>query len=228
MKLRVPLALLFVVALLFHAVPSNLSATDGPCQEDIRKFCRDVTPGSGRIDRCLREHEAEVSRECREMRLGIREKVRGTLDACLPDVNRFCRRVQAGEARIVRCLKEHEAELSLQCRAQAQGLKDLVDKDHSCYQDQEEFCGDVVPGEGRILNCMTEHRPDLSDACNAYIEYTLLQIKVEGVGRELMDACKADLQKHCRGIPPGKGRLKDCLWEHENEISRACRAKVKP
>jgi len=218
------------MTVLFWVVPQNPSAFAWPCQEDILKFCKEVTPGSGRLDRCLREHQDEVSRECREKRLGIREKVRGTLDACLPDVKKFCEGVPAGQARIVRCLKEHEAELSSPCRTRAQELKDLVGKGHPCYEDQETFCGDVVPGAGRILNCMADHRPDLSNACNAYIEETLIQIKekVVEVGQDFMDACKVDLQKYCRGSPPGKGRLVNCLREHENEISGACRAKVKP
>jgi len=37
-----------------------------PCVEDIAKFCKDVQPGGGRIVRCLKEHESELSPECNE------------------------------------------------------------------------------------------------------------------------------------------------------------------
>jgi len=223
-------AVLFVVSALM--LPCVLAAPDAlawPCQEDIRKFCKDVVPGSGRLDRCLREHQDEISLECREVRLGIKEKVTGFIDECAGDMKKFCGNVPGGDARIARCLKEHEAKLSPECRARAKGLKELMGRGNPCYGDQEEFCGDVVPGQGRILECMLEYRPDLSDGCNAYIEDTLLQLKrkvtehVKGV----MDACRGDIQKHCSGLPPGLKRLENCLNEHEKDLSDTCRDRLK-
>jgi hypothetical protein len=35
------------------------------CQEEITKMCDDVKPGGGRLARCLREHEAELSNDCK-------------------------------------------------------------------------------------------------------------------------------------------------------------------
>jgi len=215
---RAAVVAVLAAAALAGALSPLRPASAWTCEEDIRKFCKDVTPGSGRIERCLREHESQVSPECREKRLKIRDTVRGALEACLPEARKFCEKVPAGEARILRCLKEHEDDLSPACRSAARGLEDLFGKGHPCQGDQERFCGDVVPGEGRVMNCMAEHRPDLSDGCNAFLEDALNQAteKVVEVGQEFMDACQADLQKHCRGIPPGKGRLAECLREHED------------
>ena len=36
------------------------------CQGDVTQFCKDVKPGGGRIIECLKEHSAELSRECKE------------------------------------------------------------------------------------------------------------------------------------------------------------------
>jgi hypothetical protein len=38
----------------------------GPCAEDIAKFCKDVQAGGGRIAQCLKEHQNELSPECKE------------------------------------------------------------------------------------------------------------------------------------------------------------------
>jgi hypothetical protein len=35
-------------------------------------------------------------------------------------------------------------------------------------------------------------------------------------------ACRADLQKYCRGVELGGGRLKDCLDGHQNVVSPQC------
>lgn len=46
------------------------------CKDDVAKFCTDENPGSGRIFRCLKKHEAELSAACQE-RMGQRKKITG-------------------------------------------------------------------------------------------------------------------------------------------------------
>ena len=94
----------------------------GPCAREIETFCKDVKPGGGRIVNCLKEHESELSEACRErgleMREKAKEKVREAHQACRGDIEQFCKDVQPGGGRIVRCLKENEAQLSVACREQ--------------------------------------------------------------------------------------------------------------
>jgi Cysteine rich repeat len=40
------------------------SVLDGPCKVEVERFCNRVKPGSGRIQACLKEHVAELSRFC--------------------------------------------------------------------------------------------------------------------------------------------------------------------
>ena len=40
-------------------------------------------------------------------------------------------------------------------------------------------------------------------------------------------ACKADIEKLCPGVKPGEGRIVSCLKEKQNEVSDACKAKLK-
>jgi hypothetical protein len=37
--------------------------------------------------------------------------------------------------------------------------------------------------------------------------------------------CKQDIQKFCKDVKPGGGRLIECLKTHENELSAACKEK---
>ncbi len=37
----------------------------GPCADDAAKFCKDVQPGDGHIMKCMKEHENELSPECK-------------------------------------------------------------------------------------------------------------------------------------------------------------------
>ncbi len=89
----------------------------GPCRADVEKFCKGVQPGGGRIARCLKNHESELSEECAAHVARVSEKFKEARDACSGDVKKFCQDVRPGKGRIISCLKSHEAELSEACRA---------------------------------------------------------------------------------------------------------------
>lgn len=38
--------------------------------------------------------------------------------------------------------------------------------------------------------------------------------------------CRADIQKFCKDVKPGGGRIRDCLKSHEAELSANCRSHV--
>src|SRR5262249_25614951 len=40
------------------------------------------------------------------------------------------------------------------------------------------------------------------------------------------EPCRPDLEKFCKGVKPGGGRLVECLKQHESELSGGCRAKL--
>jgi len=52
----------------------------------------------------------------------------------------------------------------------------------------------------------------LSFSLNAYAEESLI--------------CADDIEKYCKGIKPGGGRILNCLKAHENELSASCRGKI--
>lgn len=47
---------------LFDEKVKNLSKF---CKDDIHKFCMDVKPGEGKIIKCLRENESQITQECK-------------------------------------------------------------------------------------------------------------------------------------------------------------------
>lgn len=96
---------------------SDTQAADGrPCKEDVARFCADVTPGGGRIAKCLKEHENELSAACKARGEEVKSKMKEAIQACQKDAAQFCNDVKPGNGRIFKCLKEHEQELSTECR----------------------------------------------------------------------------------------------------------------
>ena len=87
------------------------------CKGDVEKFCKDVKPGGGRIIKCLKEHESELSETCKKKEGEMKEHMKEAHEACKGDIEKLCKGIHPGEGRIVKCLKEHEAEVSAACKA---------------------------------------------------------------------------------------------------------------
>ena len=107
------------------------------------------------------------------------------------------------------------------------GLRSIASAQQGpCADDTKKFCKDVKPGGGRIIKCLEEHKSELSDACKKHLESGQSRIQ----GREHLQqagaACKSDIDKFCKDIAPGGGRIMKCLKEHQAELSDACKTHV--
>jgi hypothetical protein len=162
---------------MFAVVASLLLAQAHPCVADAQKFCKDVEPGQGRIAACLKQHESELSADCKQRQAGFREQVQELTEACKDDAQKFCAGVQPGAGRIARCLQQHADHLSPGCKAQgekmvahrAQRRGAMQEIAQACKPDAEKFCADVQPGGGRIVQCLKQHQTELSSECTAAV-----------------------------------------------------------
>ena len=99
----------------------------------------------------------------------------------------------------------------------AGGRAYAAEQELPCAQEIAKYCKEVKAGGGRILNCLNEHQNELSDSC---------KIKLEESKKRLMEAqqaCAGDMEKFCKNVQPGGGRILKCLREHTQELSHACR-----
>jgi hypothetical protein len=89
----------------------------GACRADAERLCKDLERGGGAVARCLREHENELSDACRDQ-LDSRGRRAGRVrEACSEDADRLCPDVERGTGATLRCLREHESELSEGCKS---------------------------------------------------------------------------------------------------------------
>lgn len=90
----------------------------------------------------------------------------------------------------------------------------------ACAEELAQYCKGIKPGGGRLLVCLKEHESDLSPTCRD---------KVAGLEKRLKEAeriCAVDIEKFCKGVQRGEGRIAKCLKEHIKEISPECREEV--
>jgi len=139
---------------------------DGPCMADVAKLCKDVEKGEGRVAKCLKEHEDELSSACKNNMGKMKEKLHGMKEACEADAAKLCKDVEKGEGRVAKCLKEHEGELSSTCKDNMGRMKEkLHGMKEACEADAKKHCKDTKPGGGRIMQCLKKHEGELSSEC---------------------------------------------------------------
>jgi hypothetical protein len=91
---------------------------DGPCAADAKKFCGNEKPGEGRIAKCMKSHEAELSPACQSEMKRVEQRVEQVKEECNADAKKFCQGIRPGQGRILACLKSHQAELAPACAAE--------------------------------------------------------------------------------------------------------------
>lgn len=107
-------------------------------------------------------------------------------DVCKADAEKFCKGVEPGEGRILKCLNQHEAELSPACRETVSAwIQKLSERGEpvqpACKKDAARLCQDVPPGHGRVATCLMERMPELSPECRmAFVNKTGNETQLKG------------------------------------------------
>jgi hypothetical protein len=99
------------------------------CKAEIETRCKDVTPGEGRVLACLYAFEDKLSARCDYALYDAAVRLERAVAAlsyganeCKSDIEKHCASVEAGEGRILDCLKKQGDKTSKRCR---QAMKDL-------------------------------------------------------------------------------------------------------
>jgi cysteine rich repeat protein len=104
------------IAVLMLTASVAAAAGGVPCLDDVKKFCAKEPAGGGRIQACLKKHDAELSATCKSQVANFQQEV-GTMAAtCQYDIIRFCSDVQPGGGRVVTCLQTQRDDLSPECK----------------------------------------------------------------------------------------------------------------
>jgi len=97
----------------------------------------------------------------------------------------------------------------------------------------QKLCPKTHPGPERLA-CMRAHKDEVSPECKKFYA-EMQERRQESMGggpgrggmREAKAACQADLEKFCKGVQPGEGRIIACLKQHEADLGPACAQQMK-
>lgn len=99
------------------------------CETELEAYCKDVTPGEGRILACIYAHGDKISGRCEYAMYDSAAQLERAVAAlsyavneCGADLEKYCSSVEAGEGRLLACLEQHDTNVSERCR---QAVKDV-------------------------------------------------------------------------------------------------------
>jgi hypothetical protein len=110
------------------AAEDIVETTRQGCQADIDAFCKDVTPGEGRVLSCLGSHEDKLSARCTYSLFDANAQLERFAAAiayvgfeCKADLQKYCGTTEIGDGKLAKCLEANAATLAPGC---SQAMKD--------------------------------------------------------------------------------------------------------
>jgi hypothetical protein len=104
------------------------SVKDG-CKKELDSFCKEVTPGEGRVLACLYAFEDKLAPRCEYALYDASAQLQHAVatlsygaNECKADLEKHCAKVEAGEGRLMDCLKKNEKGLTARCKT---AMKDI-------------------------------------------------------------------------------------------------------
>ena len=98
------------------------------CKQELETYCKDVTPGQGRVLACLYSRSDKLSGQCEYALYDAAVQLERAVSAlsyvineCKDDLQKICSGVPAGQGRLLNCLETNDKQVSGRCK---QALKE--------------------------------------------------------------------------------------------------------
>jgi len=134
MRKTLTLAILLVLSLalpgfaaedpLTKGVQGALDTFTKGCQQELTTYCKDVTPGEGRLLACLYAFQDKLTPRCEYALYDSISQLDRTLTnlsfavgECRDDLQGLCSEVKPGEGRLLDCIDKNEAKVSARCKS---------------------------------------------------------------------------------------------------------------
>jgi hypothetical protein len=99
------------------------------CDKELKTYCKDVTPGEGRVLACLYAHEDKLSGQCEYALYDAAAQLERVINAltytvneCRDDLKTYCADIKPGEGRLLQCIDKNDAKITKRCK---QAMKDI-------------------------------------------------------------------------------------------------------
>lgn len=171
-------------------------STTNNCTVDIDVFCTDITPGEGRLAKCLKEQLAEE-------RLG-NSQGRSVSEACKFELKSF------------EYLRATNINLNIPYAKAC--ASDIAEHCEDVTEDDGEDATIL------IQNCLRKKKYQIGTSCRKELTTVLLdQAKDYKLNMELFYSCNDDVERHCKAmLGKGEGEVQSCLMKKRRSLEWEC------
>jgi hypothetical protein len=118
---------------ILEKLTAKVAKLESACATDIKKYCRTVTPGEGRMIYCMQAHEDKISVKC-AFELGeaasnvqtVADALKDGVIACKAEINGVCGKTVPGQGRIAACLLANKSTASSGCADALKKIEDMA------------------------------------------------------------------------------------------------------
>jgi Golgi apparatus protein 1 len=112
---------------------ARLTKLESACARDIKKYCKTVTPGEGRLIYCMEAHEDKISTKCAFELEDAATNVQTAADvlkdaviACKAEITGVCGKILPGQGRIAACLLSNKSTASAECAEAVKKIESMA------------------------------------------------------------------------------------------------------
>lgn len=140
---------------------SQIIYAQGPCMNDIQKFCPKIQKNKKTIAKCILDNEAKLSPACKERAKIIKARsAGGEFNRAKPDAN-----TQVGAKPKANQVPNSNQGNGVKPNNQLNGQNVKV----ACQDSIKKYCSSVKPGNGAIISCLKENISKVSPKCKESI-----------------------------------------------------------
>jgi hypothetical protein len=123
MMLLTVIGMIFVLCSGAFALEKLVETVAKGCQQEIQDYCKNVTPGEGRILACLYAHQDKLSGRCEAQLERVIAALTYVANECKDDLKAYCSDVAIGKGRLLKCLEKNDAKVSDRCKQARKDVK---------------------------------------------------------------------------------------------------------
>ena len=119
----VVLGFMFMVAMPALAGQDLVKTVADGCKTELETYCKNVTPGEGRILACLFAYQDKLSGKCEyalyDAAVQLERAVAAlayVVNECADDLDKHCSAVEAGDGRLLECIEKNDKKVSARCK----------------------------------------------------------------------------------------------------------------
>lgn len=123
MAVAVAICMICTIAGSASAQKPLLETVTKGCEKELTTYCKDVTPGEGRVLACLYAYGDKLSAKCEYALYDAASQLERAVAAlsyavneCRDDLQKLCSGTKPGQGRLLNCLNKNEKDVSKRCK----------------------------------------------------------------------------------------------------------------